>query len=74
MILICACWQIKHDIINILIDRCVDKDRHTRKFACFAVYFITNLIGKHKNLFAICDSFEFEDTLQFVLLYKGSCL
>ncbi|KAH9310037.1 hypothetical protein KI387_037948 [Taxus chinensis] len=30
-------FLLKHDIINLLIDRCADPDRRTRKFACFAV-------------------------------------
>lgn len=29
--------QAKHHIVNLLIDRCADSDRRTRKFACFAV-------------------------------------
>ncbi|MCO5586125.1 hypothetical protein L7F22_040065 [Adiantum nelumboides] len=29
--------MVKHDIVNMLIDRCADPDRRTRKFACFAV-------------------------------------
>lgn len=29
--------KAKHHIIGLLIDRCADPDKRTRKFACFAV-------------------------------------
>lgn len=29
--------QARHHIISLLIDRCADPDKRTRKFACFAV-------------------------------------
>ncbi|XP_021910831.1 serine/threonine-protein kinase TIO-like [Carica papaya] len=31
------CSLAKHQIVNILIDRCADSDKRTQKFACFAI-------------------------------------
>lgn len=35
-------WNLqgRYEIINLLIDRCADPDKRTRKFACFAVSFV----------------------------------
>lgn len=37
-----SCWNLqeRYEIINLLIDRCSDLDKRTRKFACFAVSFV----------------------------------
>jgi len=57
IIYFCVLFQGMHKIIDLLIDRCSDPDKRTRKFACFAVRF-----NHHFSTFFGCVSFPSQNS------------
>lgn len=65
-------FQAKHHIISLLIDRCGDPDKRTRKFACFAVSFLSSYAVL--SIWLVFSTFFFVKQSKDTFWWKEICL